>query len=154
MLFSLFLVVADCFVVPGQSRRQSTAMSAGSDWEKEYKNYIKRNGMHLAGMSWRGYEKLGIGCIVTNYDVKDAAIPGEAFKSMYVPESKFGGVDEEEGVKRILDRLKEYEPERQFVVVFTTGNVMGVDIVTPNIPPPQVSRLPAFQEAYQSATIK
>ena len=126
-------------------------MSAGSSWEKEYKGYIKRNGMHLAGMSWKGYEKLGTGCIVANYDVKDATIPGEAFKSMYVPENKFDDVGEEEGVKRILDRLREYEPERQFVVVFTTGDVMGVDIVTPNIPPPQVSRLPAFQEAFEGA---
>jgi len=46
---------------------------------------------------------------------------------------------DEENLRQILSRIKSYDPERQFVVVFQAAGIMGTDIVTPNIPPSQMA---------------
>lgn len=126
------------------------------EWEKEYKLYIKKNGAQLCAMAWRGFEKEGRGAIVSKQKapaVAAAAPEGlEAVEgvasAMYVPLSRWmdgieaaaqvdGDVGVQSGALRlILERVRGYDPQTDFVVVFETPRLCGADIVHPSIAPP------------------
>ncbi|CAM9691945.1 unnamed protein product [Scytosiphon promiscuus] len=122
-------------------------------WEKEYKAYIKRTGQYLCSMSWEGHEEMGRGAIFANYD--DARKEGKlnetekfgGIPSMYVPLTEFesmkaAGQEAGEGddLAQIVRRVKDYRPEREFVVVFQAAGVMGADIVRPSVSPPEMAK--------------
>jgi hypothetical protein len=54
-----------------ESSNFSVAKVPGGDWASEYKAYIKRNGAHLAALSWKGFESQGRGAIFAKYDGLD-----------------------------------------------------------------------------------
>jgi len=157
---SSILVQAKGFSTPGTPPNSTPVPSARvsrGEWEVEYKDYIKRNGMQLCAMAWEGYEKMGPGAVFCNYSVQGAddeqrsatlltqqGDAAEALISMYVPEGKLteGGVQDDEAgdIDQVLSRIREYSPEREFVVCFETGGIMGADVVRPSVPPPEVAR--------------
>lgn len=65
--------------------------------------------------------------------------------SVYVPLDKLLAENRgrEEQLDPICSRMRDYDPDRQFVCVFETGGVQGADIVTPkrmpDIPPAPLS---------------
>ena len=75
-------------------------------------------------------------------------IGAEAIPSMYLSREKILNAErankndmkpaDHQGLMQIMKRVEGYDPERQFVVVFSWGGVMGADVVTPTIPPRQV----------------
>lgn len=122
-------------------------------WENEYKAYIKRTGQYLCSMSWEGHEEMGRGAIFANYD--DARKEGKlndmdkfgGIPSMYVPLTEFESMKaagkeagEEDDLEQIVKRVKAYNPEKEFVVVFQAVGVMGADIVRPNVSPPEMAK--------------
>lgn len=65
----------------------------------------------------------------------------ESMASAYVPLAKLKVSDDpaqQANLRQITDRIRSYNPERQFVVVFESHGLMGADIVTPNMPPREV----------------
>lgn len=136
-------------------------------WETEYLAYVKRNGAHLCALSWRGYQAEGRGGILAKYEAKDMGGQEEealsevdrlsGVPSMYVSlarwmesgdAAKAGPAQaERQDLQQILDRVVSYDPEKAFVVVFQAHGVMGADIVTPNIGPPEMARRLMKQEA-------
>lgn len=118
----------------------------------------QRNGAHLCAMSWRGYQAEGRGAILAKYEDKDMDQEGRTLSevdrvsgvpSMYVSlarwmESGEAAKDgpaqaERQDLQQILDRVISYEPELAFVVVFQAHGLMGADIVTPNVSPPDMA---------------
>mmetsp|Transcript_5668 Transcript_5668/g.8520 ORF Transcript_5668/g.8520 Transcript_5668/m.8520 type:complete len:164 (+) Transcript_5668:37-528(+) len=101
-------------------------------WEKEYKGFVRRCGAYICSLSWHAYEKMGRGAIYANYD------GGKKANTLSEADSKFGGVpsmfcplkefedmkplnsvkNEHTDLNEIIRRVKEYDPEREFVVVF------------------------------------
>ncbi|CAN0384010.1 unnamed protein product [Hapterophycus canaliculatus] len=66
---------------------------------------------------------------------------------MYVPLTEFesmkaAGQEAREGddLAQIVRRVKDYRPEREFVVVFQASGVMGADIVRPSVSPPEMAK--------------
>lgn len=135
-------------------------------WETEYKAFIKRTGAHICGLAYNGYVKEGRGAIYAKYthtgsdpqsltDVdKISGVP-----SLYVPlnqwmesaeNDKDSSTSSQADLQHILERILSYDPEKQFVVVFETKDLMGADIVRPNIPPPEMAhRLVQHEEERQ-----
>ncbi|CAN0295713.1 unnamed protein product [Ectocarpus sp. 12 AP-2014] len=131
----------------------SEGLSGVGSWEKEYKAYIKRTGQYLCSMSWEGHQEMGRGAIFANYDdarKEDKLNETDKFggiPSMYVPLTEFESMKaagqeagEEDDLGQIVRRVKDYRPEREFVVVFQAAGVMGADIVRPNVSPPEMAK--------------
>lgn len=111
--------------------------------------YIRRNGEVLCAMAWEGYERLGRGAVFANYDAdaQSVAVVGKGAKavrsgipSFYVDRARLVTENEKslDKMKPILDRIDEYDPDKQFVVVFEAFGTQGADIVTPNQLPSEV----------------
>eukprot|EP00188_Purpureofilum_apyrenoidigerum_P000703 Plantae.Rhodophyta-Purpureofilum_apyrenoidigerum.ctg13294.p1 GENE.Plantae.Rhodophyta-Purpureofilum_apyrenoidigerum.ctg13294~~Plantae.Rhodophyta-Purpureofilum_apyrenoidigerum.ctg13294.p1 ORF type:complete len:222 (+),score=36.37 Plantae.Rhodophyta-Purpureofilum_apyrenoidigerum.ctg13294:47-667(+) len=117
-------------------------------WEKEYKAFLKRNGRMVCAMCYEGYKCLGRGAVLANYsDVQkkesDSRVDqAQSIPSMYVTAEKLRGAPgsgtSDSDIRHIIQRIKAYNPEKQFVVVFQCHGVMGADIVTPNMKPEDV----------------
>ncbi|CAM9698757.1 unnamed protein product [Ectocarpus fasciculatus] len=137
----------------GGKAPESDGLTGVGSWEKEYKAYIKRTGQYLCSMSWEGHEEMGRGAIFANYDdarKEDKLNETDKFggiPSMYVPLTEFESMKaagqeagEEDDLGQIVRRVKDYRPEREFVVVFQAAGVMGADIVRPNVSPPEMAK--------------
>lgn len=119
------------------------------------KAYIKKNGAQLCAMAWRGFEKEGRGAIVAKPREPQEGDPPEGVEAfegvpsaMYVGLARWvegmeaaaaadGDIGLQSGAMRlILDRVRGYTPEEDFVVVFETPRLCGADIVRPSVAPP------------------
>lgn len=124
-------------------------------WESQYKSYISEMGKYITGMSWKGYMEVGKGAIQANNQLKpNPKVTGkgrssrpldQAPSTKYVPityfESKLAEDNEHKdstNINQIIARLDNYDPNREFVVVFEAAGLMGVDVVRPSIPPPEM----------------
>ena len=114
-------------------------------WRGEYKAFVNKHGLTLCGNSWKGFEALGRGAIYANHDARPPA-------STYVPlgrwlDSLALSADDPSTVEAVIEYIRGYDPETQFVVVFQCGGVLGADVVCPNMRPPEVALLPEFAAA-------
>ncbi|KAG5179486.1 hypothetical protein JKP88DRAFT_349879 [Tribonema minus] len=123
-------------------------------WEREYKAFIRRCGAYVCSLSWQAYEKMGRGAVYSNYDGgKAAGTLSEAdeklggIPSMFCPLHEFEAMvpgaaakGEHNDLDQIIQRIKQYDPTKEFVVVFQAGGVCGADICSPSIPPPDVAK--------------
>lgn len=90
----------------------------------------------MTGMAWQSFQQLGRGAIYAN--------EGSSQALLYVTlsdwiKNKPTGFDDVAGLDEIVERIRSYDPEMQFVVVYESGGQMLADIVKPSIPPPQVA---------------
>ena len=146
------LVPAHGFFAPASGRARlppvlSAAPGAGQavSWRAEYKAFVNDHGLTLCGNSWKGFEALGRGAIYANHDARPPA-------STYVPlgrwlDSLALSADDPSTVEAVVEYIRGYDPEMQFVVVFQYGGVLGADVVCPNMRPPEVALLPEFAAA-------
>ena len=127
----------------------TAAVRAPTPWEREYKAYLRRNGEVLCAMSYAGFRQGGRGAVFADYSprtAEDDTADLEGIPSVYVTKDqllKKGqgnelGKRDQKGMDHILSRVDRYDPEKEFVVVFTAQGVMGADVVTPTIPPREV----------------
>mmetsp|Transcript_2214 Transcript_2214/g.6586 ORF Transcript_2214/g.6586 Transcript_2214/m.6586 type:complete len:199 (+) Transcript_2214:101-697(+) len=116
-------------------------------WEKEYKAFLKRNGKVICAMCYEGYKRLGRGAVLANYSSVETKSQSrvdqaQSVPSMYVTAEKLreasGSGRSDSDIRHIVQRIKAYNPESQFVVVFQCHGVMGADVVTPNMKPEDV----------------
>eukprot|EP00638_Chattonella_subsalsa_P003979 CAMPEP_0117754586 /NCGR_PEP_ID=MMETSP0947-20121206/12912_1 /TAXON_ID=44440 /ORGANISM="Chattonella subsalsa, Strain CCMP2191" /LENGTH=242 /DNA_ID=CAMNT_0005573693 /DNA_START=93 /DNA_END=821 /DNA_ORIENTATION=+ len=120
------------------------------EWERRYKAYIGKSGKDVCIMSWDGFQQLGRGAVLANYD--QAEVNGSlnedsqfgGITSIYVPRDKWTGVApdgtsaNDQDLEHILSRIDTYDPTKEFIVIFQGAGLMGADIVKPNIDPPTV----------------
>ena len=64
---------------------------------------------------------------------------------MYVPLDKYSEREpqteqEKVDLQQILQRIQNYDPEREFVVIFEAAGLMGADVVKPSVAPPLVHK--------------
>eukprot|EP00747_Dinoflagellata_sp_TGD_P182519 gnl/TRDRNA2_/TRDRNA2_36797_c0_seq1.p1 gnl/TRDRNA2_/TRDRNA2_36797_c0~~gnl/TRDRNA2_/TRDRNA2_36797_c0_seq1.p1 ORF type:complete len:309 (+),score=51.51 gnl/TRDRNA2_/TRDRNA2_36797_c0_seq1:79-1005(+) len=129
-------------------------LTPNEKWKVEYKGMIDRVGDTLAGMCWKGYQKLGRGALFANYDNRANPELGQDDASVmtYVPldkwQEKFEIATEEEQdlLQGWIDNIEDYEPDTQYVVIFQSGRVMGSDIVEPETAPKRIARQPKFKQ--------
>lgn len=124
-------------------------------------------------MSYAGYQHGGRGAVFADYDrrrkagenvggvvmvsgEKDKVGVEEGIPSMYISraqiirENQGKEKGESEGVKQILRRIDGYDPEKQFVVVFSWGGIMGADVVSPSVAPRTVWKMDGGADQQQS----
>mmetsp|Transcript_35829 Transcript_35829/g.94957 ORF Transcript_35829/g.94957 Transcript_35829/m.94957 type:complete len:206 (+) Transcript_35829:66-683(+) len=120
---------------PRRSRAAVALRATEADFGSAYQAFVRANGKAMTGMAWQSFQQLGRGAIYVN-DASSQAL-------LYVKlddwtKKKPTSLDDLAGLDEIVERVREYNPELQFVVVFESGGRMLADIVKPSIPPPQV----------------
>lgn len=118
--------------------------TSSDTWVKAYKAYLARDGEQACKAAIEGYSKLGRGAVFVVDDNDNMSVfrggdfqQADGVAVMYVAmnaleqKSKAGGDD----VEPILNRMRIYDPTKQFVIVFEVqsgmGRMQGADIVTP-----------------------
>jgi hypothetical protein len=110
--------------------------------------------MLLTAMSWEGHTRFGRGAIYANNQarpgVKRGSKPADVKSfggapTMYVPLNKYSEREpktdqEQSDLEHILKRIKTYDPEKEFVVIFEAAGLMGADVVKPSLPPAVVHK--------------
>ncbi len=140
---------------PPSSLDESEAIR--KEWETSYKAYVKKNGAQLCALAWRGYEKEGRGAIVAKQreqPKEETPVPEGVAAFEGVPSAMYVSLRQwKEGVeaaaaadgdiglqsaalRQILERVMNYDPQEDFVIVFETPRLCGADIVRPSVTPP------------------
>lgn len=126
------------FAVGGNQGRMA---SAQLQWEKRYKGFIKEEGFRSCGAAWQGYCQLGRGAMYIN---EDTAAETQV-NSIFIPRGKLtssisASDMETMDMKQIVNRIDDYDPDSEFVVIFQSDGLCGVDVVKPNMAPQQVAK--------------
>lgn len=120
---------------------------AGDDspWAREYKAYVKRVGFELCGLSWEGFVEKGRGAVFSGRSDKssgdDDRLPSAYVELEQWTKSQAEDGKDGDGLGAILRRIRAYDPNKEFVVVYQAFGVMGADVVRPSMSPPEVGTL-------------
>ncbi len=109
-------------------------------WEASYKEHLGRVGLQVCALAYEGFRRSGRGAVLS----KDVGGDGTGVDGVSAnPHAYFPKKDWEKelpvsstdlvNLKEIHSRISSYDPEKQFVVVFSAWGLMGCDIVTGNM---------------------
>mmetsp|Transcript_3069 Transcript_3069/g.4700 ORF Transcript_3069/g.4700 Transcript_3069/m.4700 type:complete len:226 (+) Transcript_3069:91-768(+) len=143
-----------------QQDKDELILSAPDKWKQSFQKLLKSSGFDLCRMAWKGYisgrdafegsrtdAEIGgpvpyKGAIFANKDVRLKKEDDETVNQVpafFVSREKLLALKPAEiGIETmelILERIDLYDPDKQFVVVYTDVGMTGCDIVTPQISP-------------------
>lgn len=118
------------------------------DWEHAYHGFIAKAGFRTCGAAWEGYCRLGRGAM---YVTKDASSDGvRGFVPIARLSRSLGENAATADLQEIVRRIDNYDPEKEFVVIFEADGITGVDVLKPALPPFKVAETIAYKKVVAS----